>query len=241
MKTLSGNTILVIDNDQPFVERLKRNLLDRGATSFGVCFIEDAKTILLNRDVEFIICSYYVADGLIHQLIDWCRQNLDLMPIFVSFGLPSPTDIEIQHRHLISAAWEKTSSYEELIDTISLHAFNQADFKRGIEGLIEPKGVILEVITCGVKKVVRASEIVDDGIFISDKMEPNSFAILRFSIFEADEIVNFNVLGSFLDYHTTGQKFCVFAAYQRTWEMLVNVLEERQLKTTKFLKKVSGY
>lgn len=243
MKTLAGNTLLLIDNDQPFVDQLKKTLNDKGASAFGVCMLEDAKTILLNRDVEFVICSYYLSDGLIHQLIDWCRGNLEDLPIFVSLGIPSPSDIDIQHRHLVADAWEKMASIEDLIDIISKHAFNEQKFKTDIVGLVEPRGVRIELISEREKIWARPQETVENGIFVTtDKpYQTNSCAILRLSVWEGDNYLNFCVLGFFREIQTTGQKFQVFEGYQKTWDKVLRLLEERQLRTTKFLKKVSGY
>lgn len=243
MKSLVGNSILLVDNDQPFVEKLKKSLNDKGASTFGVCFIEDAKTILLNRDIEFVICSYYLADGLIHQLIDWCKETLDDLPLFVSLGIPSHTDIDIQHRHLIADAWEKIDSIDKLVEIISKHAFNEGQFKEVILGLVENRGIKIELISDRQKIMAMPQELVKDGLFVTTEIPypVNTCAILRLSVYEGDQYINFSVLGFFREIQSTGQKFCVFGGYLKTWDKVLNLIEKRQLRTTKFLKKASGY
>ena len=112
---LDGNSFLIIDGDALYVQDLITSLKDVGGICQGAVFLEDAKVVLSTSDVDLVICSYYLPDGIIHQLIDWCKSNLEYLPTFTTIGYPVNGEKDFLHRQLVADDFYKKQPHHEII------------------------------------------------------------------------------------------------------------------------------
>jgi hypothetical protein len=239
---LDGNTFLIVDGDSKFVHELMKSIQDVGGVCNGSVFIEDAKTVLKASSVDVIICSYYLPDGIIHQLIDWCKDNLDSMPVFTTIGYPIHGENEFLHRQLVADVYFKKQSHDEILKSLSMLVFDFEQFRQSLLEIANPRGISIELFSNKEKYWIKAIEITSDSIFIgADKVfEYGSFGLLMITVFDQGELENFQVLGFFDGQFPGGQHFKVHSDYAHIWKRLLQKLEDKQLSIDKFMHKVSG-
>ncbi len=239
---LDGNSFLVIDGDTTYVQGLVKSVQGAGGICSGAVFMEDAKALLTASDIDVVICSYYLPDGIIHQLIDWCKTNLGTMPTFTTIGYPLNGESDFLHRQLVAEVFYKAQEHEEIIKSLNLIVFDFEQFKASIMDMLDPKGISLELLSNKEKHEIKAIEITSDSLFISaeQKFEFGSFGLLRVTIFDDGNIENFPVIGFFEGHFPGGQLFKVHEDYGQVWSRLLTKLDEKQLSIINFLQRASG-
>jgi len=241
MSRLDGNSILIIDGDKHLSQTLHDNLAARGAIVFSVDSIEGALNTIEEFEVDVVISSYYLPDGLIHHVIDWCRYNLDQLPIFVALGTSVPGDDELMKRHLISGVFSKAIDMDKLVKSLQGYLFDFEKFYESLVSMIEPRGVALELVIQDEKMQVFPIEMTEEGIFVAvdRRFEFGTFGLLRVSVFDDDLLENYTMVGSMDGVINGGQHFRINESYESTWNKLLNKLNQRQLSITNFLCKVA--
>lgn len=241
MSRLVGNTVLIVDADKDLGKKIQDILESRGAIVFMVDSVDFAISTLEEFEFDIIISSYYLPDGLIHHMIDWCRHNLDQLPIFVALGTSVPADDELLKRHLISGIFSKTTDPEKIVDSLNKFLFDFDQFYQRLLEMIEPRGVQLELMVEDKRWCVQPIEMTGNGIFVSvdKKFEMGTFGLLRVSVFEEDYLQNFTMVGSLDGIINGGQHFKINESYENTWNKLLNKLQEKQMSITRFLSKVA--
>jgi hypothetical protein len=239
---LDGNSFLVIDGDSTYVQDLMTSIQNIGGNCSGALFLEDAKTFLKTSDVDVVICSYYLPDGIIHQLIDWCKINLDSLPTFTTIEYPLQGEKDFLHRQLVAEVFFKKQSHDEILKLISMLIFDFKEFKNSILDIAEPRGISLELFSNKNKHWVKAIEITSDSLFISadESFDFGSFGLLMVTVFDQGDYENFHVVGFFEGHFPGGQYFKVHNDYGQIWSRLLVKLEDKQLSIDKFLQKASG-
>ncbi|HXH73820.1 MAG TPA: hypothetical protein VNJ08_02575 [Bacteriovoracaceae bacterium] len=242
MKRLDGNSVLIIEGDSVYNHKLKEVFSLSGAQTFSAFNLEEAIKSLEIYDFDIVICSYYLSDGLIHNVIDWSKQHLQSLPVFVAIGSSMPGDEELLHRHLISYVFNKGHNPVSLVSAVQGFLF---DFNRFFESLlfmVEPKGICLELVVKQSIFEVNAIELTNDGIFVSmeSPFDLGTFALLRISIYEGSQVENYTLVGSLGGNIPGGQHFNVNESYSHTWNNVLAIIDKKQLTITKFMKKVSG-
>jgi hypothetical protein len=239
---LDGNTFLVIDGDVNYVQNLRFSIQNAGGNSSGAIFLDDAKNILKTSGIDIVICSYYLPDGIIHQLIDWCKTELDSLPTFTTIGYPLEGEKDFLHRQLVADVYFKKQSHSEIIKSLSMLIFDFEHFKKSLLEISEPRGIVLELFSNRSKHRIKALEITPDSLFISaeESFEFGDFGVLMVSVFDQGEFENFQVIGFFEGHFPGGQHFKVHNDYMPVWSRLLTKLEEKQLSIDKFLQKAAG-
>lgn len=238
---MDGNTILLVEGNPEFSIELQKEFEIGGAIVFTANSLESALESVDKFSFDVIVCSYYLPDGLIHHLIDWSKENLDQLPIFLALGSSIPADDELLRRHLISGTFSKKSEPEKIVTAISKLLFDFDKFYQSLLEMIEPKGVQLELVVKDEKYHVGPIEMTDSGIFVAaeKKFEMGTFGLLRISVFEDDYLKHFTLVGSLDGVMNGGQHFKINESYENTWFNLLNLLQEKQMSITRFLAKVA--
>ncbi len=241
MNRLDGNTILIVESDREILAKLQGELELRGAIVFCTESVDAAISTMEEFDFDVIICSYYLPDGLIHHLVDWCRLYLDQLPIFIALGTSIPADDELLKRHLISGIFSKNLDVEKMIIGLNKFLFDFDKFYQSLLEMIEPRGVQLELMVEEEIMSVQPIEMTGTGVFVSidKKFQMGTFALLRVSVFDDDYLENFTMVGSLDGVINGGQHFKINESYENTWNKLLNKLQEKQMSITRFLAKVA--
>src|SRR5665647_284910 len=219
-KCLNGNTILIIDMDQHFAEKLSQALEGKGAYCFITSNMKDARKIFNDFDLDLVVCSYYLPDGLIHHLIDWCRDNLSNIPVFVALGQALPADDGLRRRSLISDVLQRSDNFDLAIKCISDLLFDYDKFRLAISEMVDPRGIEFELMINKESFEVKATEIFSDSLSISFNREicDGSHAILRVSLFESGKLENFIFMGSMENAPASGHIFKINDIYNKIWQ-----------------------
>jgi hypothetical protein len=241
IKRLDGNNVLIIDNDQKYCEHLAQTFVASGAQASFVQNQDSAFKVLEIYDYDVIICSYYLPDGLIHHVIDWCKDHLMSLPVFVALGSGIPSEEALLQRHLISCVLKKGDHFG-LVTKVQKFLFDFNKFYQNLIDMVEERGVGLELVVQNERFEATAIETKVDGVFVGfdEDFIPGSPALLQVSIYDGFLIENFTLLGSLCGKIQGGQFFKINSSYERSWSEVLKRIEERQFSITTFLSKAAG-
>ncbi|MGE3609090.1 MAG: hypothetical protein AB7I27_05840 [Bacteriovoracaceae bacterium] len=242
MTRFSGNNVLIIDEDQSFTEKLAELLGKEGANCLVGTSLKSAKENLEKYSFDLVISNHYLSDGIIHQLIDWCKGQLDFMPLFVVLNEPSKCDRRFLVHNCITESLTKKDP-KELLEQLAPLLFNVEDFKKDLHDYFEGNGVLIELLIQNKKYFVHPVEINFESIILDfdQEMDGHETAVLKVRVKEsANRISNFIVLGT-CQKVDDGLLFKVQRSYESTWAQLLFNLDERQCYISKFLKKAAGF
>lgn len=236
-----GNSILIADPDTSYGLQLSDALTFHGARCSVAEHLSAAKIILKRQDFDMVISNYYLADGIIHQLIDWCTAHLPTVPVFTCIGYPFPTDSEISRKHSIADTFSKNDS-RRILNSVSNLLFNSNDLKESLHELAIPTEILIELHISGKTHMVRPIEITEESVFLQldSVAEKGSFGILKFSLINEGQTQNFLIPGHMDSQFPGGQLFKVNPKYLNNWNRFLTSLNLKQMKITHFLNKVSG-
>ncbi|MFP5385324.1 MAG: hypothetical protein ACLGHN_04555 [Bacteriovoracia bacterium] len=241
MIRLDGNAILIADPDSAYGESLSAYLSQFGARCFRAEHISGAKLLLKKYDFDLVISNYYLADGIIHQLIDWSTNNLESLPIFTCIGYPYPAD-SFSHRHAIAEIFSKNDS-SRIMASLSRLLFDFNEFQESLFEMAAPTEILIELHTAGKTDIVRPIEINEESLFLQfDSSSPKgAFGVLKFSFLSGSQGENFLIPGYFEGDYVSGQTFRINQKYLPNWTKFLKFLNVKQLNVTNFLKKASGF
>ncbi|WP_408098722.1 hypothetical protein ACJVC5_07355 [Peredibacter sp. HCB2-198] len=241
MERFDGNVILVVDIDRVYGTQLTEVLALQGARSFFACSLAEAKELLAQFDFDIVICNYYLADGIIFQLIDWCEKNIETLPIFTAMGNPLPGEIGLLHKQSIADVFSK-GDRTRMLNGLSNLLFDFKEFHGRLQEMIHPNEVMIELKVKSERMFVRPIEIADDSIYLLMKQEfqPGMFGIMNFSLCENKDIQHLVIPGFFAGRFGGGQQFKINRTYQGHWKIFLDHMQEKQMNITNFLKKAAG-
>lgn len=241
MTRFDGSNVLVIDEDRLFAAQLIQVLTGRGATCFSCSTFKEAKEFFQKYSFDVVISNYYVTDGLIHQLIDWCKGQLDFLPLFISLNEPTHADRRFMIHQCIAENLVKKTPHH-LIDQITPMLFSFEDFKNDIIDYFEENGILIELVVKNTIYHVKPIELdLECMTFdVADRFQEPLTAILKVRVKESqNKIDNFVALGM-CETTSNGTSFKVHRSYEPTWAKLLINLGSRQLRIKAFLKKAAG-
>lgn len=182
---LTGNNILIIESGREYNQKLQQALSETGAQTSVAESIMEAKGLLKARDFDVVICSYFLKDGSIHNVIDWSKGNLENLPVFITIGSELTGDLNSMQRTLISKAYKK-NEIGAMIKDIRKLLFNFESFLKGLVEAVEQRGISLEVIVDGEKYSALPVEIDGEGMLIEvqGEVNANTFGYLRIVMYE---------------------------------------------------------
>lgn len=242
MIRFDGNHILIVDPDEVFRDRLTDSLVSHGAKCASAKDISDAHRHLKNNDFDLIISNFYLSDGVIHQLIDWCSKELMYVPIFTCISYPYPTDAELSHKNSIAAVFSK-SDHDKILRSLSRLLFDFSVFHENLLEMISPDEIRIELNIQNSTYYIRPSEVASDRLFfeIDDNFPKGTFGILKFSLNWGRRTQSF-VLPVFYEGESGSEKeFIINHMYLNNWSQFLGYLTERQLNITHFLNKAAGF
>jgi CheY-like chemotaxis protein len=242
MIRFDGNTILIADSDDSYVSRLSAVLSEHGATCFTAADIEESKKCFRQHDFDLVIANYYLSDGIIHQLIDWCSSNLKMQPIFTCTSYPLSNDVSLCHKQSIACTFSKTDT-GSLLTALPHLLFDLNEYHERLLEIVSPEEIKLSICIGEKDYLVSAIEVTDESIHvdIQDMIKNGTFGILTFSLDVENEIHNFKIPGSFTNKCADGMIFTVNKNYVSSWEQFLKFLSMKQMNISDFLNKAAGY
>lgn len=236
-----GHSILIADPDTAYGLQLSDALTLHGAKCEVAEHLAAAKVQLKNHDFDIIVSNYYLSDGIIHQLIDWCTLSLDILPVFTCIGYPFPADIDLSRKHSISDVFSKGDS-RRILSGLSDLLFNATEFRENICASVVPAEILIELHVDGKCHLIRPIEITNESVFIQlDHVSPNGTSgILKFSLISNGQSQNFLIPGKLAGKFPGGQLFKINQKYHGNWDKFLKFLNLKQMRITHFLNKASG-
>lgn len=241
MIRLDGHSILIADHDSVYGLQLSDTLTFHGARCYTAEHIAAAKLLLGKYDFDMVISNYYLADGIIHQLIDWCNQNICLLPVFTCINYPFPAESAISKNHSIAEIFTKGDP-RKILTTISELLSSPGEVATVFMDQFSPKEILLELHVNGKTHLIRPIEITEKSLFIQSDVscQKGTFGILKFSLITNGQSQNFLIPGH-VEIHSSGsQAFYVNQKYLRNWEKFLKFINLKQLRITSFLNKAAG-
>lgn len=242
MMRFDGNNILIVDGDNSFKRNLGSVLESHGANCSFVANIAEAKTILTSYDFDLVIANYYLADGIIHQLIDWSVSHLRSVPIFTCTGYPLAGAREFVQKQAIAEVFSKTDP-EKIIECLSGLLFDFNQFHESLLELIDPQEIRIEVKVGDDTLVVKPIELSEEHLYFSLEkfVRTGSLGILMFSLQMNEQSEHFVIPGYFEARASGEHVFRIHRHYQASWVRFLNLLSTRQVSITDFLNRVAGF
>lgn len=242
MNRFDGNTILIADGDKAFGTQLADVLSYNGATCFYSADLESAKKLFGKYDFDLVISNYYLSDGVIHQMIDWCSDNLRTLPIFTCVGYPLPADSELSQKYSIADVFSKNDA-RRMLTGLSKLLFDFNQFHESLLEMVVPTEVIIEIKVGPNSFLVRPIELTADSMFV--QMDCNftrgTFGVLKFSLGQGENSQNFIIPGFFEGQYSEGQMFKINKTYLPNWDRFLKFLDDKQMDITHFMKKAAGF
>lgn len=237
MIRLDGNTILVADTDKVYGTQLVEVLGIHGAKCFFAEDISYAKELLAKYDFDLIVSNYYLPDGIILHLIDWCADKNNYLPIFTCIGHPLPSEIEFSHKQSIAEVFSK-NNFPRMLQSISRLLFDFTEFYDNLLEMMAPSEVRIEAVVNNKNHIINPIELNAEGLFVhfESEIKKGSFGILKFSLAYENQNQNFIIPGYF-----DGTYFKVNTNYLPNWEKFLKFLNLRQVNITKFMNKAAGF
>jgi len=242
MKRLNGNSLLIIDADQNYSEKVSTYLISLGAQCTYVTSQAEAKLLFKSFDFDLVLCSYYLPDGIIHQLVDWCKCKLETMPVFVVLADIQPMDKSLMSQYTISGHFRKRENPADLLNDLENLLFDFDKFYQGIREMVEPRGIKFEMLVNNKNMEIEGIEIYEKSLLISTQAELdiNSQVIVRITVFDGPVMETFLCSGFIGQSSDEGFIFNVYPNYLEAWARFLSKLDKRQFKINAFMKKVSG-
>ncbi len=239
---LDGNSVLIADADYGFSDQLKESLTLLGANCFQAADLDQAKVLLVKHDFDVIISNYYLSDGIIHELIDWCSVNLESLPIFTCVGYPLPTDCNLSQKHSIADIFSKNDP-QRIATGLSRLLFDFNEFHMNLLELITPKEVVIEILVDRKTYQVKPIEISEETLLFDSPraFTRGTFGVLKFSILSDDQTQNFIIPGFVEATDASEVLLKINKAYLPNWLKFRTYLNNKQVKISQFLKKASGF
>lgn len=242
MNRFDGNTILIAEGDKVFGTQLAEALSFNGATCFYAEDLESAKKLFNKYDFDLVISNYYLSDGVIHQMIDWCSENLLTMPIFTCVGYPLAGDCGLSQKHSISDVFSKNDS-RRIMTGLSKLLFDFNQFHESLLEMITPTEVLIEIQIGLSSFLVRPIELNNDSMFVQMDCQftRGSFGVLKFSLGHGEKCQNFIIPGFFENQFSEGQVFKINKKYISSWMKFLAFLDDKQMNITHFMNKAAGH
>lgn len=241
MIRFDGHSILIADPDSAYGLQLSDALSFHGARCFTAEHIAAAKMLLTRYDFDMVISNYYLADGIIHQLIDWCGRNVAIMPIFSCVGYPFPADHAISRTHSIAEVFSKNDS-RKILSSISDLLSSPAEVTAAYTENFAPHEILLELHVGGKTHLIRPVEITEESLFLQLDIPcpKGSFGVLKFSLISNGQTQNYLIPGMLETPFPGGQIFVINRKYLRNWGKFLKFINLKQLRITNFLNKAAG-
>ncbi len=242
MIRLDGNAILIADSDPGFLNPLANELARHGARCFVAADMGQARDLLSKFEFDLVISNYYLSDGIIYQLMDWCTKNLTFLPIFTCVGHPFGSDKELSQKQAIANIFQKHET-GRILSGISKLLFNFNDYQQSLLEMIDPNEIKIEICVSDYNFLVVPSEINEDNLYLSLEQEfsRGTFGVLKFAVVLEDRYHSFIIPGYFDEKCPSGQVFVVDEKYRRHWKQFLDYLNMKQGNITKFLSKAAGF
>jgi CheY-like chemotaxis protein len=240
MRSLRGNSILILESDLHYQQLIQERLHHRGALTTLAHTYHDAKLLLKEKGFDLVICNYYLGDAIISDLIEWIKKNLKLSPLIFCIGSPYSKGDGINQYYSLCAVVAKLhpdDMVEKICDLIS----GYDKLENSLYEFLYPQGLKSQLFFGEKKYLSQPIELGDDSVLlVSDVVvKIEGFAILQFVISIDGQYHKFNVPG-----FIKGDGLCSFRVNplnRLTWDQFLIFLNERQEQINYFLKSVSGF
>jgi hypothetical protein len=241
MNRFDGNTILIAEGDRVFGTQLAEVLSFKGATCFYAEDLENAQKLFGKYDFDLVISNYYLSDGVIHQMIDWCSENLQTLPIFTCIGYPLAGDCELSQKHSIADVFSKNDP-RRILSGLSKLLFDFNQFHESLLEMISPTEVLIEIQVGISSFIVRPIELNNDSMYVhvDRQFARGTFGVLKFSLGQDENSQNFIIPGFFEGKFSEGQVFRINRKYISNWLKFLAFLDDKQMKITCFMNKAAG-
>ncbi len=242
MQVFKGNNILVLDQDAEFAEELCRTLNEKGARTYLAGSIIEAQYFLEKYDFDLLLSSFYLFDGSFSKLIDWCRSNVEILPVFAAIGYPTPGESHLTQKQSI-AEFFLVRDAEKIVKGLSRLVFDYRAFEDAIFQTFEEHEILLEVKVGDRLFLSRPVEVGPDSILIlTDEAFPvGTFGIIKLTFKDYRTNDNYVIPGFFEEWVSEGQTFVVDPNYQNRWGYFLKRLQDKQKRINTFMKKAAGY
>ncbi len=242
MIRLDGNSILIADSDPGFLNPLAQALTRHGARCFVAADMGQARDLLVKFDFDLVISNYYLSDGIIYQLMDWCTKNLSFLPIFTCVGHPFGADKELSQKQAIASVFQK-HEVGQILSGISRLLFSFEAYHQSLLEMIDPSEIKIEICVSDYNFLVSPLEINEDNVYLAMDREflKGTFGVLKFAVVLEERYHSFIIPGSLDEKCQSGQVFVVDEKYRGHWKHFLDYLNMKQVKITKFLSKAAGF
>lgn len=238
---LDGNSVLIADPDYDFSDQLMVSLSLLGASCFQADDIDEAKSLLGKHDFDVIVSNYYLSDGIIHELIDWCSKNLESLPLFTCVGYPLPTDSNLSKKHSIADIFSKNDP-DRIAAGLSRLLFDFNEFHLNLLEIMTPKEITIEILVDKKTYMVKPFGISEETLLFDNPqdLQRGTFVIMKFSLLNDEQTQNFIIPGFIESQDLNGTTLKIDTAYLHNWKKFRSYLDSKQVKISQFLKKASG-
>ena len=242
MTRIDGNSILIVEGDKAYAAQLADCLNFHGARCFRAETLTQARELLGKYDFDLVISNYYLSDGVILQLIDWCNDTLKSLPLFTCVGYPIVGDKRISQRHSIVDVFNKNDP-QAMLKRVSRLLFDFDELYESLLQMIAPNEILLEFQFEEKTYHVTPIEITSDSIFFQadQNLDHGMFGVVKF-IIQGEGYSERFVIPGYLKIETSHSAcFCVHEQYRLNWERFLLFLNRKQGKITDFMKKAAGF
>lgn len=241
MNRFDGNTILIAESDRDFGAQLAQALSFNGATCFYAEDLKHAQELFGKYDFDLVISNYYLSDGVIHQMIDWCSDNLQTLPIFTCIGYPLAGDCELSQKHSIADVFSKNDS-RRIMSGLTKLLFDFNQFHESLLEMISPTEVLIDIQVGISSFIVRPIELNNDSMYVQldCQFTRGTFGVLKFSLGQGENSQTFTIPGFFEGQFSEGQVFKINKKYISNWLKFLAFLHDKQMKITYFMNKAAG-
>ncbi|HXH29908.1 MAG TPA: hypothetical protein VNJ01_03780 [Bacteriovoracaceae bacterium] len=242
MLRLNGNTILIVDADKDFCQRLDEMMTKHGARCFIAAHVQAAKELMRKFDFDLVVCSYNLTDGFIHQLIDWCEEEVSILPLFTSIGYSLPNEVVLSQRQSIAEVF-MTKDVFNIVAAMPKLLFDYQEFKHSLHDTFFNHGLVLEVKVAAEILISKPIEINGKSLLIYNEMlfPVGTFGIIKLSFNDQRQNDSYILPGFFDEVVSEGQIFLIDQKYGSRWTLFLKRLHDKQCSINTFMKKASGF
>lgn len=237
MIRFDGNTFLICDSDKLYGTQLAEVLGKHGAICFFASSVMQSQSLMQKHEFDLVICNYYLADGLIHNLIDWASEHLETLPVFTCFSYPLPGDMALIKKQFIAATFSK-SDPAGLLAGIPNLLFDFQEFHENLLEMETISGISLEIQVGNRTYHADALELMSESIFFhsDEKLVNGMIGVMKISLTFDSKKHQFLIAGTH-----ENSVFKVSKSYLPNWNCFLNYLNNRQINITSFMKKAAGF
>lgn len=242
MKRFDGNSILWVDADYVYAKNFEKILKGDGAQVFYVKTIESAFTKLKTHDFDIIVCNYSGEGDDFYKLVDWCKYNLEIPPVFVALSGLEKVDKLFLHHYQIAEVISKKDELNLNLKKLYYLLFDFDKFYQSMLDISEPRGIFFNLLIDHSYSELKVNEVFEDGalLAVGRPVGLGSKALLRVLVHDSGKVESYLFSGFIEENFEEECLFKVYPIYLSSWGKFLSVLNEKQTRINNILNKVSG-